>query len=84
MKIIRTLGTCLLLLASSLFASPLQEQNKAIAKRVVEEILSKGHFELADQLYEIHDEDLIDRVYSKPLKLLEGEFNSRSLHRRRL
>jgi steroid delta-isomerase-like uncharacterized protein len=51
MKIIRTLGTCLLLLASSLFASPLQEQNKAIAKRVVEEILSKGHFELADQLY---------------------------------
>jgi hypothetical protein len=40
-----------LLLASSLFASPLQEQNKAIAKRVVEEILSKGHFELADQLY---------------------------------
>jgi steroid delta-isomerase-like uncharacterized protein len=51
MKTIRTLGACLLLLASSLFASTLQEQNKAIAKRVVEELLSKGRFELADQLY---------------------------------
>ncbi|MFO1007255.1 MAG: DUF2156 domain-containing protein [Planctomycetaceae bacterium] len=40
--------------------------------------------ELADQLDEIHDDDLSDRVYSKPLKLLEGEFNSRALHRRRL
>ena len=51
MKTIRTLAACLFLLASSLVASPLQEQNKAIAKRVVEELLSKGHFELADQLY---------------------------------
>ena len=51
MKTVRTLATCSLLLASSLFASPLQEQNKAVAKRAVEELLSKGHFELADQLY---------------------------------
>jgi steroid delta-isomerase-like uncharacterized protein len=29
----------------------LQEQNKAVAKSAFEEILSNGHFELADQLY---------------------------------
>ena len=51
MKTAGILGASALLLASSLFASPLQEQNKALAKRAFEEILSKGHFELADQLY---------------------------------
>ena len=38
-------------MAGSLFASPLQDQNKAIAKRAFEEILSQGRFELAEQLY---------------------------------
>lgn len=51
MKTIRTLDLCSLLLAGSLFAAPLQEQSKAIAKRAFEEILSQGHFDLADQLY---------------------------------
>jgi hypothetical protein len=51
MKTVATLSTCSLLLAGSLLASPLQEQNKGLAKRAFEEILSKGHFELADQLY---------------------------------
>ncbi|MGH7983111.1 MAG: ester cyclase [Candidatus Udaeobacter sp.] len=52
MKIIRTVSACsLLLVASSLFGSSLQEQNKAIAKRAFEEILSQGDFELAEQLY---------------------------------
>ena len=52
MKIIRTVSACsLLLVASSLFGSSLQEQNKAIAKRAFEELLSKGQFELAEQLY---------------------------------
>ena len=51
MKIIRTVSACLLLVAGSLFASSLQEQNKAIAKRAFEEILSHGRFELAEQLY---------------------------------
>src|SRR5437762_3500719 len=51
MKTIRTLSTCSFLLAGSLFASPLQEQNKAVAKSAFEEILSGGRFELADQLY---------------------------------
>jgi steroid delta-isomerase-like uncharacterized protein len=52
MKIIRTVSACsLLLVASSLFGSSLQEQNKAIARRAFEEILSKGDFKLAEQLY---------------------------------
>ena len=51
MKITISVGACSLFLAASLFASPLQEQNKAIAKRVFEELLSQGHFELAEQLY---------------------------------
>jgi steroid delta-isomerase-like uncharacterized protein len=51
MKIISTLTACSLLFAGSLFASSLQEQNKAIAKRAFEEILSKGRLELAEQLY---------------------------------
>jgi len=51
MKIIRTVSACSLLVAGSLFASSLQEQNKAIARRAFEEILSGGRFELAEQLY---------------------------------
>jgi steroid delta-isomerase-like uncharacterized protein len=51
MNTTKTLLICLLFVVNSLQASPLQEQNKAIAKRAFEEILSKGHFELVDQLY---------------------------------
>jgi steroid delta-isomerase-like uncharacterized protein len=40
-----------LLIAGQLLGSTLQEQNKAIAKRAFEEILSQGHYELAQQLY---------------------------------
>jgi steroid delta-isomerase-like uncharacterized protein len=51
MKIITAVSASLFLVAGSLFASSLQEQNKAIAKRAFDEILSHGRFELADQLY---------------------------------
>jgi len=51
MKIISIVSACSFLFASSLHASSLQEQNKAIAKRAFEEILSGGHFELAEQFY---------------------------------
>ena len=51
MKKIGTVSACLSLVAASLFASSLQDQNKAIARRAFEEILSQGHFELAEQLY---------------------------------
>jgi steroid delta-isomerase-like uncharacterized protein len=40
-----------LLLTGQLFASTLQEQNKAIAKRAFEEILSRARYELAEHLY---------------------------------
>jgi steroid delta-isomerase-like uncharacterized protein len=48
---IRTISVCLLLAAGSLFASTLQKQDKAIARRAFDEILSNGRFELAEQLY---------------------------------
>src|SRR5947209_19693640 len=51
MKITISVTACWLLYASSLFASSLQEQNKAVARRAFEEILSGGRFELAEQLY---------------------------------
>src|SRR5438067_7927237 len=51
MKITIIVTACSSLFAASLFASSLQEQNKAIARRAFEEILSGGRFELAAQLY---------------------------------
>src|SRR5207249_9868998 len=51
MKLTISVSACWLLFAASLFASSLQEQNKAIAKRAFEEILSGGRFELAEELY---------------------------------
>jgi steroid delta-isomerase-like uncharacterized protein len=51
MRLITTVGVCSLLMAGSLFASSLQEQNKAIARRAFEELLSQGRFELAEQFY---------------------------------
>ena len=50
MKMVTALINCFLL-ASIACASSLQEQNKALAKRAFEELLSKGKFELAEQLY---------------------------------
>ena len=51
MKIIVTVSACSLLVANLLFATSVQEENKAIARRAFEEILSNGRFELAEQLY---------------------------------
>src|SRR5438552_200604 len=51
MKTITVLGICSFLLANLIFASSPQEQNKAIARRAFEEILSQGRFELASELY---------------------------------
>src|SRR5512132_2738325 len=51
MKILTAVINCSFLLATIAYASSLQEQNKAIARRAFEEILSGGRFELAAQLY---------------------------------
>jgi steroid delta-isomerase-like uncharacterized protein len=50
-KIPIIIGACFWLAATSLCASSLQDQNKSIAKRAFEEILSKGNFNLAQELY---------------------------------
>ena len=51
MKLITTVSAFSLFVIGFLFASSLTEQNKAIARRAFEEILNKGDFELAKQLY---------------------------------
>jgi steroid delta-isomerase-like uncharacterized protein len=51
MKTVIALSICSFLVAGFIFASSLQEQNKAIARRAFDEILSRGRYELAEQLY---------------------------------
>ena len=51
MKTLTAVSICLFLLGGVIFGSSLQEQNKALAKRAFEELLSRGQFELAEQLY---------------------------------
>jgi steroid delta-isomerase-like uncharacterized protein len=51
MKIVITLIHCSFLFAGIASAASLQDQNKALAKRAFEELLSKGRFEVAEQLY---------------------------------
>jgi steroid delta-isomerase-like uncharacterized protein len=51
MKTLIALIICSTFQAGVIFASSLQEQNKAVARRAFEEILSRGRFELAEQLY---------------------------------
>ena len=51
MKILTVIINCSVLVAGIACASSLQEQNKALAKRAFEELLSRGKFELAEQLY---------------------------------
>jgi len=51
MKIVTAVINCSFLLVTVACAASLQEQNKALAKRAFEELLSGGRFELAEQLY---------------------------------
>jgi steroid delta-isomerase-like uncharacterized protein len=51
MKTLIAASACLFLLGGVVIGSSLQGQNKALAKRAFEELLSKGRFELAEQLY---------------------------------
>ena len=77
MKIIRTVSACLLLVAGSLFASSLQEQNKAIARRAFEEILSQGPFELASELYA---KDFVNHGIHRDATLEEDQAALRGWH----
>src|SRR5215510_3614064 len=51
MKIVTVVINCSFLLVSIACAFSLQDENKALARRAFEELLSKGRFELAEQLY---------------------------------
>lgn len=77
MKIVRPVSACFLLVASSLFASPLQEQNKATAKRAFEELLSKGRFELAEQLYA---KDFVNHGIHRDVSLEEDQAALKGWH----
>jgi steroid delta-isomerase-like uncharacterized protein len=67
----------LLLVAGSLFASSLQEQNKAIAKRAFEEILSNGRYELANELYA---KDFVNHGAQRNISLEEDQAALKGWH----
>jgi steroid delta-isomerase-like uncharacterized protein len=77
MKIISASGIFSFLFAASLFGSSLQEQNKAIARRAFEEILSRGRFELAEQLY---SKDFLNHGIHRDVSLEEDQTALRGWH----
>ena len=77
MKTLIAVINCSLLLTGFAWASSLQEQNKALAKRAFQELLSEGRFELAEQGTLFLDEiaNLPTSQQPKLLRVLEtGEF----------
>jgi steroid delta-isomerase-like uncharacterized protein len=77
MKIFGTVNACLLLLAGPLFASSPQEENKIIAKRAFDEILSRGQFELAEQLYA---KDFVNHGMHQDISLEEDQAALKGWH----
>ncbi len=77
MKIISIISTCLFLLVGVIFASSLQEQNKAVAKRAFEELLSKGRLELAEQLYA---KDFVNHGIHRDIRLDEDQAALKGWH----
>src|SRR5262249_12287774 len=77
MKTLIALSTCSFLFAGFVCASSLQEQNKAIARRAFEEILTGGRFELAEQLYA---RDFINHGIHRDIKLEEDQAALKGWH----
>ena len=77
MKTLTAVSTCLFLLGGVIFGSSLQEQNKALAKRAFDELLSKGQFELAEQLYA---KDFINHGLHRNISLDEDQAALRGWH----
>jgi len=77
MKTLIAVSTCSFFLSSVIFASSLQEQNKAIAKRAFEELLSRGQFELAEQLYA---KDFVNHGIRRDIGLQEDQEALRGWH----
>jgi steroid delta-isomerase-like uncharacterized protein len=77
MKTLTAVSTCLFLLGGVIFGSSLQEQNKALAKRAFDELLSKGQFELAEQLYA---KDFINHGLHRNISLDEDQAALKGWH----
>jgi steroid delta-isomerase-like uncharacterized protein len=77
MKTFIALSTCSFLFRTFIFASSLQEQKKALAARAFEELLSKGKFELAEQLYA---KDFINHGIRRDIKLDEDQAALKGWH----
>jgi steroid delta-isomerase-like uncharacterized protein len=77
MKRLIPVSTCSFLLAGVIFASSLQEQNKATAKRAFEELLSGGRFELAEQLYA---KDFVNHGIHRDISLAEDQAALKGWH----
>src|SRR5215467_11225435 len=77
MKIVTVVINCSFLLAGVVYASSLQEQNKALAKRAFEELLSKGRFQLAEQLYA---KDFVNHGIHRDIALDEDQAALRGWH----
>ena len=80
MKTLIAVSTCSLLLGGVIFASSLQEQNKALAKRAFEELLSGGKFELAEQLYA---KDFVNHGIHRDISLDEDQAALKGWHQHR-
>jgi len=77
MKIIVTISACSLLMANLLFGSSSEQQNKALAKRAFEELLSGGRFELAEQLYA---KDFVNHGIHREISLAEDQAALKGWH----
>ena len=77
MKILTAIANCSLLVASVACASSLQEQNKALATRAFEELLSRGRFELAEQLYA---KDFVNHGIRRDISLDEDQAALKGWH----
>jgi len=77
MKTLIAVSTYLFLLAAVVCASSLQEQNKALAKRAFEELLSGGRFELAEQLYA---KDFVNHGIRRDISLAEDQAALKGWH----
>ncbi len=77
MKTLIAVSTLSLFLGGVIFASSLQEQNKALAKRAFEELLSEGRFELAEQLYA---KDFVNHGIRRDISLEEDQAALKGWH----
>jgi steroid delta-isomerase-like uncharacterized protein len=77
MKILTAIINCSFFLASIACAASLQEQNKALAKRAFDELLSGGKFELAEQLYA---KDFVNHGLHRDISLDEDQAALRGWH----